>query len=105
MSVVGGRRAAGPVVVREMVALPVAEESAPSQEAVEFVRYCYLRSGVTWPDLYDEMCAVASRGSFRGLSYDDLSEFGISFALMELPRLAAITHRVVAEERAVRQTA
>ena len=74
------------------------EDRPPADEAVEFVRFCYRRRQVDWPQLYDEMCAVASRGAFRGLCYDDLTSFGISFALTELPRLAAIAQRVAAEE-------
>jgi hypothetical protein len=84
-----------------LAAVPVRPaETAP--EAVEFVRFCYRRCGVAWPDLYDEMCAVASRGAFKGLGYDELSDFGISFALPELPRMAAIAQRVVDEERDAR---
>jgi hypothetical protein len=26
-------------------------------EALDFVRFCYRRRHVAWPDLYDEMCA------------------------------------------------
>jgi hypothetical protein len=78
------------------------EPAEPTPEAVEFVRFCYRRSGVAWPDLYDEMCAVAARGAFRGLEYDELFTFGVSFALTEMPRMAAIAHRVVDEERSAR---
>lgn len=91
-----------PVRGREPVAIPVVEAIEPTPEAVEFVRFCYERSGVVWPDLYDEMCFVASRGTYKGLDYDELCAFGISFALPELPRLAAIAHRVVDEDRAAR---
>lgn len=85
-----------------VIVAPVIVEPEPTPEAVEFVRFCYERSGVAWPALYDEMCAVASRGAFRGLEYEELSAFGISFALPELPRLAAIAHRIVDEDRAGR---
>lgn len=105
-----GRRTAVPVVIREVpaspevVVVPVVEGPPPSPEALEFVRFCYRRSGVTWPELYDEMCATAARGSYRGLDYEALASFGISFALTEMPRLAAMTHRIVSEERATRPT-
>ncbi len=89
---------------REPVAIPVEPPPAPTPEAVEFVRFCYRRSGVTWPALYDEMCAVAARGTFRGLEYEGLSDLGSSFALPELPRLAQVVQRVVEEERAARPT-
>ncbi len=62
------------------------------------MRFCYRRRPVEWPKLYDEMCAVASRGSFRGWGYGELAEQGISFTLPELPRLAAIAHRIAEEE-------
>lgn len=69
-------------------------------EALDFVRFCYRRRHVSWPALYDEMCAVAARGAYRGLGYAELSECGISFCLTELPLLASLTELVVAEERA-----
>ncbi len=75
--------------------------AAAADEALEFVRFCYRRRRVSWPSLYDEMSAVAARGAFRGLSYGDLLERGISFCLSDLPRLAALTERVIAEERAL----
>lgn len=87
---------------RETVAVPLVEGPPPSPEALEFVRFCHRRSGVSWPELYDEMCATAARGTYRGLDYESLATFGISFALTEMPRLAAMAHRVVDEERATR---
>ena len=32
----------------------------PDPDAVEFIRFCYGRRRVGWPELYDEMCAVAA---------------------------------------------
>ena len=49
-------------------------------DAVEFVRFCYRRRRVGWPELYDEMCAVAARGLFRGMGPDDLADHGIGFS-------------------------
>lgn len=72
-------------------------------EAVEFIRFCYQRRRVGWPELYDEMCAVAARGLFRGYGSDDLARFGIGFSLFEMPSLAAMSARVVAEEQARRR--
>lgn len=54
-----------------------------------------------WPALYDEMSAVAARGTYRGYGYGDLAERGISFCLNDLPRLVALTERVIAEEQPV----
>lgn len=69
--------------------------------ALEFVRFCFRRRHAAWPALYDEMSAVAGRGLFRGLGYADLAEHGVSFCLAELPRLSALTQRVIAEEEAI----
>ncbi|HYM83694.1 MAG TPA: hypothetical protein VEY67_06055 [Candidatus Dormibacteraeota bacterium] len=75
-----------------------AAESRLTPDAAEFVRFCYRRRKVGWPELYDEMCAVASRGLFRGVGPEDLSKHGIGFGLFELPALAALVARIVAEE-------
>ena len=73
-------------------------DRAASADAVEFVRFCYRRRRVGWPELYDEMCAVAGRGLFRGWGSDELSAEGIGFSLFEMPALAVLVHRIVAEE-------
>jgi hypothetical protein len=75
----------------------------PDPEAVEFIRFCYQRRRVGWPELYDEMCAVAARGLYRGYGSDDLAGFGIGFSLFEMPSLAAMSAGVVAEEQARRR--
>ena len=41
-----------------MVARP-ATAHVITADAVEFIRFCYARRRVGWPELYDEMCAVA----------------------------------------------
>jgi hypothetical protein len=76
----------------------LAPEAPVSDDAVEFVRFCYRRRKVGWPELYDEMCAVAGRGLFRGWRADELSAEGIGFSLFEMPALAALVQRVLAEE-------
>jgi hypothetical protein len=76
---------------------------APHPEAVEFVRFCYHRRRVGWPELYDEMCAVAGRGLFRGFSADDLGGIGVGFSLFDMPALANLAGRIVAEEVALRR--
>jgi hypothetical protein len=75
----------------------------PDPEAVEFIRFCYRRRRVGWPELYDEMCAVAARGLFRGLVTDDLAAHGIGFSLFDTPALAALSASVVVEEQAARR--
>src|SRR5437762_8907726 len=69
-------------------------------DAVEFIRFCYARRRVGWPELYDEMCAVASRGLFRGWGHDELEAHGIGFGLFEMPQLAAHVTEIVTEDRA-----
>ncbi len=75
----------------------------PDPEAVEFIRFCYRRRRVGWPELYDEMCAVAARGLFRGLVTDDLAAHGIGFSLFDTPALAALAARIVVEEQTARR--
>jgi len=58
-----------------------AVSATPSPDAIDFVRFCYRRRRVGWPELYDEMCAVAGRGLFRGYDADDLAGIGIGFSL------------------------
>jgi hypothetical protein len=71
-----------------------------SPDAIEFIRFCYRRRPHGWPDLYDEMCHVASRRLFRGWGAGELAERGIGFSLFETPRLAALVETVVGQERA-----
>jgi hypothetical protein len=80
-----------------------AADTRLTPDAAEFVRFCYRRRTVGWPELYDEMCAVASRGLFRGWGPSDLAEHGIGFGLFELPALAGLAGRIVAEEQAERR--
>jgi hypothetical protein len=77
-------------------------ETRLTPDAGEFVRFCYRRRAVGWPEIYDEMCAVASRGLFRGWGPTELAEHGIGFGLFDLPALAALTGRIVVEEQANR---
>ncbi len=74
-------------------------------EAIEFVRFCYRRRRVGWPELYDEMCAVANQGLYQGWGLDELSEHGIGFSLFETPTLARVAADVAREEAERRPTA
>ena len=88
-----------------MVARPGPERApshpsgAPSPDAVAFVRFCYARRRMGWPELYDEMCGVAGRGLFRGWGSDELAEHGIELTLFGMPALAALVNVVLEEER------
>ncbi len=85
--VVSGERSQGPTT------------SGPQPpEAIEFVRYCYRRRRVQWPEIYDEMCAVASRGDFNGWGFEELAEHGIRFTIEQLPGLTALVEKVVQED-------
>ena len=75
----------------------------PYPDAIEFVQFCYRRRRVGWPELYDEMCAVAARGLFRGLGPDDLAGLGIGFSLFDMPALAGMAAGVIHEEQARRR--
>jgi hypothetical protein len=67
-------------------------------EALEFVRFCYRRRRVGWPELYDEMCLVAGRRIYQDMGQAELAEHGIGFALFEMPALATLVARVIEEE-------
>ncbi len=77
---------------------PMLEVAAP--EALEFVRFCRARRRVGWPELYDEMWAVASHGLFRGYGFEELQELGIGFSLYGTRDLAALAASVIADEPA-----
>ncbi len=84
-------------------AVPGTVPSAPvgevPQEVIDFIRYCYQRRRIGWPELYDEMCGVAARGEFRGMDYERLAALGVRFSLCDMSRLAALAQRVVVDER------
>jgi len=71
---------------------------AVEPEAIDFVRFCHRRRRVGWPELYDEMCAVAGRGLYRGYGAEELSSIGIGFGLFQMPALAGLVAQVVAED-------
>ena len=83
-----------------MVARPAPTAPVLTADAVEFIRFCYARRRVGWPELYDEMCGVASRGLFRGWGPDDLESHGIKFGLLEMGSLSITVSEIVAEDRA-----
>jgi hypothetical protein len=62
--------------------------------AHEFVSFCLERRGNQWPELYDEMCRVASHRLFRGMGYRELTEQGVSLSLANLYKLAALAQNL-----------
>jgi len=67
---------------------PAQPRTAPPPDVAEFIRFCHRRRHVGWPEIYDEMCAVAARREFNGWDHDELAEHGLTFSLYEMPRLA-----------------
>ncbi len=58
--------------------------------AEEFVFFCLERRGCKWPELYDEMCRVASHRLFKGMGYTELKDHGVSLSLVNMGQLAAL---------------
>jgi hypothetical protein len=77
---------------------PAAHSTKSSAEATAFIRFCYRRRRTGWPELYDEMCAVASRRLYNGWGFQELSDIGIGFSLFETPTLAALAREIALEE-------
>lgn len=73
----------------------------PTADVAAFIRYCHRRRGLKWPELYDEMCGVAARREFNGWDHADLASRGVTFSLLEMPRLAAWARAVLAREELV----
>jgi hypothetical protein len=68
----------------------------PPPDITEFIRFCHRRRRVGWPEIYDEMCAVAARREFNGWDHDELARRGLTFSLFEMPRLAGWVRVVLA---------
>ena len=76
----------------------------PTPDIAAFIRYCHARRSASWPELYDEMCAVAARREFNGWDHAQLASRGVSFTLLEMPRLAGWTRAVLAGMAEQRET-
>lgn len=70
----------------------------PPPDVVAFIRYCHRRRGFKWPELYDEMCGVAARREFNGWDHAELGGRGLTFSLLEMPRLSAWVRVVLARD-------
>jgi hypothetical protein len=64
----------------------------------DFIIFCIQRQGREWPALYDEMCWVAGRRMFRGLSYSDLRRRGLSFSLTSIEDTIRMVDAVTADK-------
>ena len=75
----------------------------PPPDVIAFIRFCHRRRSAAWPELYDEMCAVAARREFKGWDRAELAARGLTFSLLDMPRLAAWTRAVLAGTEAPRE--
>ena len=83
-----------PSSARQIPADPTADPPPP--DVAEFIRFCHDRKPVGWPELYDEMCAVAARREFNGWDNDQFAARGLTFSLFEMPRLSGWVRAVLA---------
>lgn len=72
------------------------QDDLPAPEVIDFIRFCHRRRHVGWPELYDEMCAVAARREFNGWDHTQLAQRGLTLTLFEMPQLAAWVRTVLA---------
>ncbi len=72
----------------------VGAAAGDAQEAAEFVRFCYRRRRVSWPELYDDMCAVAHHGALvhgQRIGFDQPQPLGmLGFDLGERGEAATV---------------
>lgn len=87
-----------PLVSEAAAPPPGLSGDLPAPDLEAFIRYCHRRRGATWPELYDEMCGVAARREFNGWDHAELAARGLTFSLLEMPRLATWARRILAEE-------
>ena len=83
---------------------PGPSDDLPSPDIAAFIRYSHRRRGAAWPELYDEMCGVAARREFRGWDHAALASRGLTFSLLEMPRLAGWARAVLAGMPEQRET-
>ena len=81
------------------------DHGQPPPEIVEFIRFCHRRRPIGWPELYDEMWAVAARREFNGWGEEQFAAYGVTFSLFTMPRLAAWVRLVIAEPRSASDVA
>lgn len=67
----------------------------PDSLAREFILFCVSRCGRQWPDLYDEMCWVAGRRLFHGMSYEELNKAGLSLSLNDIEGTIKIVDAII----------
>jgi hypothetical protein len=75
-----------------------ATDDEPPPDVADFIRYCHGRRPAGWPEIYDEMCAVAARGEFKGWDHDQFAARGLTFALPEMQQLSQWVRAVLDRE-------
>jgi hypothetical protein len=60
----------------------------------EFILFCVERRGKDWPALYDEMARVAGQRLFKGLSYSELRQIGLSLAASNIDNLIRFVDQI-----------
>jgi hypothetical protein len=83
-------------LVSDAIARSGPSEELPAPDVAAFIRFCHRRRGASWPELYDEMCGVAARREFNGWDRAELAARGLTFSLLEMPRLAGWSRAVLA---------
>ena len=68
---------------------PSPRREHPSAEIADFIRHYHRRRSAHWPEIYDDMCLVASRREFNGWGYEQLATQGVTFTLGEMSLLSA----------------
>lgn len=93
------QRSSAPEPVAQRV---VGSGDLPTPDIAAFIRFCHARRGAAWPELYDEMCAVAARREFNGWDHAELASRGLSFSLFEMPKVAGWARAVLTDPVAAR---
>jgi hypothetical protein len=66
--------------------------------AIEFISYCRSRCQSGWPELYDEMCWVASQRLFHNMGYSELRQSGLSFAIDDIENTLSIVNMITNQD-------
>jgi len=69
--------------------------NAVNAQIREFILFCVERRGKNWPALYDEMARVAGQRLFKGLSYTELRQLGLSLAASNIDNLIRFVDQII----------
>jgi len=67
-------------------------------ELRDFILCCAQRRGAEWPTIYDEMTRVAGQRLFRGMSYRELRQLGLSFSLSGIDKTIQLVRQVTSQD-------